>query len=104
MVWTLVWGVIAVVVAIIGLRPLGRTLKSRPSWVYRGALALVVLVAIILIGVSMAMAQQGTVAYDALWGLGLGVGFGGLAGLRYGHDGLFNVAPAPSSREGADRT
>ncbi len=31
---------------------------------------------------------------DALWGVGLGFGFGGLSGLRYGYRGLFSVTSA----------
>jgi hypothetical protein len=105
MVWTtVVSGAIATVAAIMVLRPVGRMLKHRPSWWYFGALALVVLVAVALVGVSMGAAKQGTALYDALWGLGLGLGFGGLAGLRYGHDGLFTIGSAPSARKGTDRS
>lgn len=104
MVWTVLSGVVVTVVAIIGLRPVGRMLKGRASWWYLGALAATVLVAMAVIGVSMSAAQQGSVVSDALWGVGLGLGFGGLAGLRYGHDGLFATGAASSAREGADRS
>jgi cytosine/uracil/thiamine/allantoin permease len=95
----------ATVVAIIGLRPVGRMLKDRASWWYRGALALIVLVAVAVIGIAMDVARPGMPLYDVLWGVGLGLGFGGLAGLRYGHDGLFAAPPAVSARDkGADHS
>jgi hypothetical protein len=104
MVWTVVSGVVVTVVAIFGLRPVGRMLKSRPSWLYFTALTAVVLVAMVLVAVSTGVGGSGTPAYDAMWGIGLGFGFGGLAGLRYGHDGLFTVGSAPAARKEADRS
>lgn len=92
-VWTLVSGVIALVVAAIGARPIGRALRARPIVWYASASVLVVLVALAMIATSTMLAVSiSTPTTDALYGAGLGLGFGGLAGLRHGYKGLFEVA------------
>lgn len=59
-------------------RPVGHGLKTRaPLWTW-------------LVGVAIAVAAMALLAVgsirqiDWLWGVGLGLGFGGLSGLRYG--------------------
>jgi hypothetical protein len=90
--WTLVFGVIALVVAVIGARPVGRALKVRPIPWFVGANVLIVLVALAtIVASSMTASPLNTTTSDALYGVGLGLGFGGLAGLRYGYKGLFEV-------------
>jgi len=91
--WTLVFGVIALVVAVIGARPVGRALKARPITWFAAANVLVVLISLaIIVASSMIAVPLSASTSDALYGLGLGLGFGGLAGLRYGYKGLFAVA------------
>jgi hypothetical protein len=93
--WTLVSGVIALVVAAIGARPVGRALRARPIVWYASASVLVVLVALAIIVASTTLAVPiSTPTTDALYGAGLGLGFGGLAGLRHGYKGLFEVDAA----------
>jgi hypothetical protein len=92
--WTVVSGVITLIVAVLIARPLGRALKARPIGWYIAANALAFIVAMGLVFASSAAAPAGTPISDALLGLALGVGFGGLAGLRYGYKGLFELAGA----------
>jgi hypothetical protein len=92
--WTLVWGVIALVAAAVGARLVGRWLKIHPAKWYYGALVAIALVAIALLFVSIAVKAGDPASGDAFWGLGLGVGCGGLAGLRYGYKGLFEIPGA----------
>jgi drug/metabolite transporter (DMT)-like permease len=85
MAWTIVWGVVVLVVTVLGARPLGRALRDRPAWWFWIANALVLVVALALAVFSTLISN------DALWGVALGFGFGGLAGLRYGFKDLFRV-------------
>lgn len=89
--WTIVAGVVVLAVAVIGARLVGRALRTRPSAWYVAADVIVVLVALALIAASSLLAQAGSPVGEALYGAGLGLGFGGLAGLRYGYKGLFEV-------------
>jgi uncharacterized membrane protein len=89
--WTIVAGVLVLVVAVVGSRLVGRALKTRPPAWYIVADAVVVLIALALIAASSMLVAPGSPVGDALYGVGLGFGFGGLAGLRYGYKGLFEV-------------
>jgi RsiW-degrading membrane proteinase PrsW (M82 family) len=88
--WTFVSGVIALVVAVVGARPIGRALRSRkPVWYWAvSGLELVIAVAIFAVSFS---SMPGSPVSDALQGVALGFGFGSMAGLRYGYKGLFEV-------------
>jgi uncharacterized membrane protein YhhN len=92
--WTVVSGVIALVAATLVARPVGRMLKARPEAWYFVVNALVFIVAVVLVYASMTAAPDGSPVSDALMGVALGVGFGGLAGLRYGYKGLFEISSA----------
>lgn len=92
--WTGISGVIALVVAVVGSRPVGRLLKTRPVGWYVAANTVVAVVALALIAASFVMAPTDRSISDALYGAALGLGFGGLAGLRYGYKGLFTVSAA----------
>jgi hypothetical protein len=97
--WTLVSGVIVLVVVAIGARPVGRALQTRPIAWYAAANAFVFLLALAIVVASTALAAPSSMATsDALYGAGLGIGFGGLAGLRYGYKGLFRL---PTQKERA---
>jgi len=88
--WTLVSGVIALVVAALGARPVGRALRVRSMAWYVVANALVLALALAIIVASTLMAvPSSTVTTDVVYGLGVGLGFGGLSGLRYGYKGVF---------------
>jgi len=89
--WTIVAGVLVLVAAVAGSRLVGRALRTRPPAWYVVADAVVVLVALALIAASSMLVTPGSPAGDALYGVGLGFGFGGLAGLRYGYKGLFEL-------------
>jgi hypothetical protein len=96
--WTVVSGVIALVAAVLGSRPVGRALKRRPVAWYVAANVAVFLVGLTLIVVAsvvdpVAAGSSGLVR-GLLEGAGLGLGFGGLAGMRYGYKGLFEVTTA----------
>jgi hypothetical protein len=89
--WTLVWGVIALFAAVLGTRPVGHALKVRTArWYYIGLIA-IALVATSILFVSVWVRPGDVATGDALWGVGLGLGFGGLAGLRYGYKGTFEL-------------
>ena len=87
----IVSGGVALVVAVLAARPAGRALRTLPKWSYWAANAAVLVVAMGLLITSTVMSNE------VLWGLGLGIGFGGLAGLRYGLKGLFEVHAADRS-------
>jgi hypothetical protein len=92
MIWTIVSGVIALVAAALGLRPFGRFLRTRPvSW-YLAAMVATGVVAMVVMLASAYAVPPLTDLSDALFGLGVGFGFGGLAGIRYGYKGLFEIA------------
>jgi uncharacterized membrane protein YgdD (TMEM256/DUF423 family) len=92
--WTLVWGVIALAAAAFGARLVGRWLRVHPAKWYYGALVATALVAVALLFVSIAVKTGDPGTGDALWGVGLGLGCGGLAGLRYGYKGMFELPVA----------
>lgn len=89
--WTVVSGVISLIAVTLIARPVGRALKARPATWYIGVSVGVFIVALALILASLTMAPNGSPASDALMGVALGLGFGGLAGLRYGYKGLFEI-------------
>ena len=91
MTWMILAGLATLVAATLVARLAGRALRNRPAWWYWAASAAVLLVAVGLILVSTVLSS------DLLWGVGLGLGFGGLAGLRYGLKGLFEVRVASRS-------
>jgi protein-S-isoprenylcysteine O-methyltransferase Ste14 len=91
MAWTFATGVVALVVAGFGARAVGRLLKSRPAAWYAAASVAVFVVAVALFVLSSASLPTRTVTADAVQGLALGLGFGGMAGLRYGYKGLFEL-------------
>jgi hypothetical protein len=91
MAWTFATGVVALLVAGVGARFAGRLLKSRPvSW-YAVANAVVFALAVALFALSSASQPTGSATADAIQGVALGLGFGGMAGLRYGYKGLFEL-------------
>jgi drug/metabolite transporter (DMT)-like permease len=80
-------GLVTLVVAAFAARLVGRALRPRASWWFWTANVLVFVAAVGLVLASTLTAN------DVLWGIGLGLGCGGLAGLRYGWKGLFSVGP-----------
>jgi hypothetical protein len=91
MAWMIAAGTGTLVAATLVARLVGRALRTRPGWWYWAASAFILLVAVGLVLISTVLAS------DVLWGVGLGLGFGGLAGLRYGLKGLFEVRPVSKS-------
>jgi Na+/proline symporter len=85
MTWMLIAGAVALVVSVLLTRRVGRALRGRPRWLYWAANATVAVVALALLMASSIIPSR------PLWGVGLGLGFGGLAGLRYGFKDLFSV-------------
>jgi hypothetical protein len=78
-------GVAAFVAAAYSSRPAGRAVKRIGLWAQVMAGVLIVLVA-------TAVAAYGLLpGNDVWWGVGLGLGFGGLSGLRYGQGTLFDL-------------
>lgn len=71
-------GIVAFVIAAVVARPVGRRLRSAPAWVRTLAAVLVIAAATAI----LVFASLG--ARDLLWGIGVGVGLGGVTGLRYG--------------------
>jgi len=100
MVWTVVTGVVALLVAGVGSRVVGRALRSRPAAWYVASNVLIFVVAVALFALSSAPHPAGSATADAVYGLALGLGFGGLAGLRYGYKGLFEVGTASRDESG----
>ena len=96
MAWTFVSGILVLAVAAFGARPIGRALRNRPRPWYLAASAAVFVVAVGLFASSAMPQSAGTPVADALQGVALGLGFGGVAGLRYGYKGLFEVAGGKS--------
>lgn len=81
----LVAGGMTLVVAVLVARLVGRALKDRPRWWYWAANAFVTVVSLALLTASALLPSR------PLWGVALGLGCGGLAGLRYGIKDLFSV-------------
>lgn len=94
--WVLGGGVGSLLATAFAGRAIGRAFRSRSSAWYWAANAIVLVVALGLLALSSA---QGS---DLLFGIALGVGFGGLAGLRQGCRGL--VIPAVAAGRAADPT
>jgi len=92
MAWTFVSGIVALAVAAFGARPIGRALRVRPRIWYLVVSAAVLLLAVALFAYASLPLPGGSAVADALQGVALGLGFGGLAGLRYGYKGLFEHA------------
>jgi hypothetical protein len=88
-------GVVAFLASASLARPLGRMLKRIGTW------ALVAAGVVILIAAT-ALAYWGLLTGDNLWwGIALGLGFGGLNGLRYGRGTLFDLlGRRPGSADG----
>jgi hypothetical protein len=86
MFWTLVSGVIALVATVIGARPVGHALKTKPVVWYRSALvaAAVIATAVILVGTVINPSDAGT--SQVLQGVGIGLGYKGLFELASGRD------------------
>lgn len=82
MAWTFVGGVGTLIATAWAARLLGRAMRGRSSLLFWAANAAVILAAIGLLVLSTT-SIAGT-AGDVVWGVALGLGFGGLAGLRNG--------------------
>jgi hypothetical protein len=80
-------GIVTLVVVAALTRFVGMSLRARPDWWYWTATAVVFVAAVGLVFVSTLIGS------DTLWGVALGLGFGGVAGLRYGWKDLFRVRP-----------
>jgi len=84
-------GVVAFVVAASVARPAGRALKHVGTW------ALIV-TGVLVVAAATAVATYGLMpGNDVWWGVGLGFGFGGLSGLRYGRGTLFDLLARPKA-------
>lgn len=78
-------GVVAFVVAAALARPVGRALSRFGTWAQVAA-------GILIVAGATAVAAYGLLpGNDVWWGVGLGAGFGGLSGLRYGRGTLFDL-------------
>lgn len=95
---TVLSGIIALVAAALAARLVGRALRSRSRGWFIGANALIAIVALALVVASAIFGPPSAPTGDVLYGMGLGLGFGGLAGLRYGYKGLFEVTGAKGRR------
>ena len=82
---TVVAGVVAFAASILLARPVGRRLKRFGTWAQVLAGAVIVVAATVLVAYGLV---QGS---DVWRGVGLGLGFGGLGGLRYGGGTLFDL-------------
>jgi hypothetical protein len=91
---TVVSGIVALVAAALGARPVGRALKTRPAAWFIGSCVAIVILSVGLMAVAIVLASPDRTTSDLLQGVGLGLGFGGLSGLRYGYKGLFEVTVA----------
>jgi len=92
--WVFLGGVCALAVAAFAGRVLGRALRGRSSAWYWASNVVVLTAAMALV------AYSAVASSDLLFGLGLGFGFGGLAGVRYGRKGLFDL-PVKTTRDAA---
>jgi uncharacterized protein YjeT (DUF2065 family) len=95
---TVVAGVVAFIAAAALARSLARALKRY------GTRALVAAGVVIVIAAT-ALAWWGlSTNGDVLWGVALGIGFGGLSGLRYGNGTLFDLlGHGPGTPDGERR-
>lgn len=78
-------GAVAFLVAAALARPVGRALSRFGTWAQ-------VTTGILIVAAATAVAAYGLLpGNDVWWGVGLGAGFGGLSGLRYGRGTLFDL-------------
>jgi len=93
---TVVAGVVAFIASAALARSLGLALKRF------GTRALVA-AGVVIVAAATALAWWGvSAANDVVWGVALGIGFGGLSGLRYGNGTLFDLLvrrPGPPDGE-----
>lgn len=82
MAWTFVGGVGTLIATAWAARLLGRAMHGRSSLLFWAANAVILIAAVGLVVLSTT-SMSGT-AGDLAWGAALGLGFGGLAGLRNG--------------------
>jgi hypothetical protein len=83
--WTGISGVIVLVAAMFGARPVGRALQGRTKWWFLSANVVVVILAAGLVLLAFSVPQASPTVSDVLYGAGLGFGFGYPAGLRQGY-------------------
>jgi hypothetical protein len=82
---TAIVGVVAFVAAAVVARPAGRALKRFGTWA-------IVVAGLVIVAGATALAFVGIRGGDdLLWGLALGIGFGGVSGLRYGRGTLLDM-------------
>jgi len=78
-------GVVAFVASAFLARYLGRILTRRGTWA-------LVAGGVVIVAIATALAWWGlSIGSDVWWWIALGLGFGGLTGLRYGHGTLFDL-------------
>lgn len=78
-------GVVAFLVAAFLARYAGRMLTRRGTWA-------LVAGGVVIVSIATALAWWGlSIGSDTWWWIALGLGFGGLTGLRYGHGTLLDV-------------
>lgn len=71
-------GIVAFVIAAVVARPVGRRLQGSPAWIRTFVAVLVI------VGATAILVFASLGARDLLWGIGVGIGLGGVTGLRYG--------------------
>jgi len=78
-------GVVAFVASAFSARYLGRMLTRRGTWA-------LVAGGVVILAIATALAWWGlSIGSDVWWWIALGLGFGGLTGLRYGHGTLIDA-------------
>ncbi len=78
-------GIVAFGVAALALRPVGHRLKAQHGvWTW--------VVGVVVVLIAAAVLWAGTApGLSVLWGVGIGIGLGGLSGLRYGRGTLIDM-------------
>ena len=94
--YTVVVGIVVFVIAALALRPVGRLLKEQVVWTW--AVGIVVF----LVAIAMLVLGQ-TKGPDWLWGAGIGLGLGGLSGLRYGEGTLLSMLGGAKNKPAAPK-
>jgi hypothetical protein len=92
--WAVVSGIIVLLAASFGARPVGRALKRRSFPWYVAANVLVILAAASLVALAVMAGSSNAGSSDVLYGAALGLGFGYPAGLRHGYKGPIGVGAA----------